>query len=225
MISLIRAFYDIFLKKRPEEYEDSFNVKHCALLLNEKSLNEFDVGYRSLMFCPAHAHDDVDFDEMVMYLFSEFLKNYLCLVEITALEWRVKSEENEDWWKEGFPYEHYDFLKMYDLDKGIFFNGRDKIACLKNGIDIQFIDKFFRHDVDNHTIYIFLLEVGCENISNYEDVNSIINNKQFNLYIELFRHGSCLYLNYKEDEFKSEYIIAAFSEVCLKFSKELDVRI
>lgn len=162
------------------------------------------------MFCPTYAHDDVDFDDMFLYLSSKFLKNYLCLVEITALR---------------FPHKQYKFLKMHNLDNGVFFNGKDKIACLRRGIDIYFIDKFFWNDADNHDIYIFLLDAEKENINNYEDINNIINSKQFNLCIELFRHGSCLYLNYKENKFKREDIIDIFLDVCLKFGKELDVKI
>lgn len=225
MFTLIRAFCDIFFGKRPEGYEYPYNVKHYALALDEKSLNEYGDEYRALIFFPTHAHNDIDFDEMVIYLSNKILKNYLCLVEITALECGGGSEENDDWWKKGFPYEHYEFLKKCELDKGIFFNGRDKIACLKNGIDIHFIDKFFWYDNETYTIYFFLLEGENENISNYKDIDNIINNKQFNVCIELFRHGSCLYLDYKADAFASEDIIAAFSDVCLKFGKELDVRI
>lgn len=227
MFSLIRAFYDIFLKKRPEGYEQPSNVKHYTLTVEK--LNNYSGTYKCINFYPTNAHNDLDFDKMILYLGHKFLKECLCLVEITALGWNAESKENDDWWKEEFPYEHYKFLKKYNLDNDIFYNGTDKIAYLKNGLDIYFTDKFFNFnhgfDISDHTLHIYVPVIENKSVYSYEDINNIKNSKKFKLSVEVDRHGSYLILIYNEDEIRKQEIISAFSEVCLKFDKELDVRI
>ncbi|MFV0520251.1 MAG: hypothetical protein ACK5LY_08240, partial [Lachnospirales bacterium] len=186
MFTLIKAFYDIFFGKRPEGYEDSFSVKHYTL---REELNNFDSEYKSICFYPTNAHDDVEFDQILLYLGNKFLRKHLCLVEITALGWRVKYEEKDDWWKEEFPYEYYEFLKMYDLDKDFFYNGTDKIACLKDGVDVYFIDKFFcfHHgaDTSDHMLHMYIPVSENISIDSYKDISNIIKSKQFKFRVEV----------------------------------------
>ncbi|MFV0520784.1 MAG: hypothetical protein ACK5LY_11040, partial [Lachnospirales bacterium] len=80
-------------------------------------------------------------------------------------------------------------------------------------------------DTSDHMLHMYIPVSENISIDSYKDISNIIKSKQFKFRVEVERHYSCISIVYDKDELDGQHIIAAFSDACLKFGKELDIRI